>query len=109
MSKKKPNLSGDKKLAILREHLINKTPISEICEKHQITPSSFYRWQQELFTNATDCFTSAKQSKTKQENKRINKLETQLDKVNQKLSQRNEVLSELMSDHIALKKSLGEI
>ncbi len=37
------------------------------------------------------------------------KLEKKVSKLEQKLTQKNEVLSELMEEHIKLKKNLGEI
>ena len=36
-------------------------------------------------------------------------LEKKVERLEQKLVQKNEVLSELMEEHVALKKSLGEI
>jgi hypothetical protein len=36
-------------------------------------------------------------------------LEEKIVRLEKKLSQKNEVLSELMEEHVALKKSLGEI
>ncbi|MFQ5424953.1 MAG: transposase [Phycisphaerae bacterium] len=36
-------------MAILREHLIEKGPISEVCDKHGLQPTVFYQWQKRLF------------------------------------------------------------
>ena len=36
-------------MAILREHLIEKTSISEACEKHGLQPTVFYQWLKKLF------------------------------------------------------------
>jgi hypothetical protein len=32
-----------------REHLIERVPISEVCEKHGLQPTVFYQWQKKLF------------------------------------------------------------
>jgi chromate transporter len=32
-------------MAILREHLIDKVPISAVCDKHGLQPAMFYQWQ----------------------------------------------------------------
>ena len=109
MSKKHTKLSGEQKLAILKEHLVNNKSVSELCKQYSIAPSAFYRWQQELFTNGASCFGSSAASKTKQENQKIKTLEAKLEKSQQTITNKNEVLAELMSDHVALKKSLGEI
>ena len=38
-------------MAILREHLIDKIPVSEVCDKHGVQPTMFYAWQKKLFTD----------------------------------------------------------
>ena len=37
------HFSPEDKIKILRLHLLEKQAISEVCEKHQITPTQFYR------------------------------------------------------------------
>jgi hypothetical protein len=36
MARERRNFSGAEKMAILREHLIERVPISEVCEKHGV-------------------------------------------------------------------------
>jgi transposase len=33
----------EQKVAILREHLVDKVPVSEVCTKHDLQPSEFYQ------------------------------------------------------------------
>lgn len=51
MPRQRRNFSGTEKMAILREHLIEKVPISEVCDKHGLQPAMFYQWQKKLFEN----------------------------------------------------------
>ena len=44
MEKRRRHYSPEQKVAILREHLIEQLPVSELCEKHQIHPTLFYHW-----------------------------------------------------------------
>lgn len=44
-------LTPKQKIAVLREHLIEKVPVSEICDKHDISLVNFYKWQKQLFEN----------------------------------------------------------
>jgi transposase len=91
-------------VAILREHLIELVPISELCEKHHIHPTLFYQWQKTFFENGAAAFERERprsQSLAKEQDK-INRLET-------RLKDRNEALAELMEEHVRLKKELGEI
>ncbi|MBM4270399.1 MAG: transposase, partial [Deltaproteobacteria bacterium] len=38
----------EEKLAILKEHLVDHKPVSEVCERHGLQPSLFYYWQRQL-------------------------------------------------------------
>lgn len=102
MEKSRRQFSPHQKVAILRQHLIEQIPISELCEKHQIQPTLFYQWQRQFFENGAAAFERERprsQSLGKEQDK-INRLEA-------KLKDRNEALAELMEEHVRLKKSLG--
>ena len=43
---------AQEKAAILRLHLLERTPVSDLCDQYDIHPTMFYRWQKELFENA---------------------------------------------------------
>lgn len=101
MRKKRKNYTPAEKVRIVKEHLINGTPVSEICDQHQLQPTVFYRWQQQLFENGAAAFQS-------EQNREISKLKRQIDQLEEKVAKKNEVLGELMEEHVALKKSLGE-
>jgi len=64
----------------------------------------FYRRQKELFENGAAAFQSQERShrQVEEKQKRIELLE-------KKVQTKDEVLAELMAEHIALKKSLGEL
>ena len=101
MSKKRKNYSPEEKVSILKKHLVEKEAVSDLCDKNNLQPTVFYRWQKQFFENGAAAF----QRQTNQ-NSRIERKVTVLE---QKITQKNEVLAELMEEHIALKKSLGEI
>jgi transposase-like protein len=105
MPRERRNFSGAEKIAILREHLIEKVPISQVCDQHGIQPTLFYLWQKRLFENGAAVFEQPRAKSPRQraaEQRRIDALEA-------KVREKNEVLAELMGEHIALKKTLGEI
>ena len=56
MSKTGRRFTPQEKLAILRLHLLEQTPISDLCDQHGIHPTMFYRWQKEFFENAAAAF-----------------------------------------------------
>ena len=105
MPRERRNFSGAEKMAVLREHLIEKVPISEVCEKHGVQPTLFYTWQKKLFEEGAAVFEQPRAKSPRQraaEQRKIDALEA-------KIRNKDEVLAELMSEHVALKKSLGEI
>jgi transposase len=104
MSRERRHFTGAQKLAILREHLIDRVPISDLCQKHDLQPTVFYFWQKKLFEEGAIVFESKPGASRQQaqEARRIQALEV-------KLQQKNEVLAELMGEHMALKKNLGPI
>ena len=94
--------SAQEKAAILRLHLLERTPVSDLCDKHGIHPTMFYRWQKELFENAAAALDPRTRRPSDAKDRRIVLLE-------QELQRKNEVLSELMEEHMNLKKELGEL
>ena len=56
MPKERRNFSGSVKMAILRESLVEKVPISEVCDKHGLPPTMFYAWQKKLFEEGAAVF-----------------------------------------------------
>jgi transposase len=100
--KTRKRLTAQEKVAILRLHLLERTPISDLCDQHGIHPTMFYRWQKDLFENAAAALEPRTRRAHDDKDRRIAALE-------QKLQRKNEVLSELMEEHIKLKKGLGEL
>ncbi len=95
--------SGGQKVAIVKRHLIDGVPISELCEEHHIQPTLFYQWQRQLFENGAAAFErKGKPKPSTAEKRRIAKLET-------KLATKNEVIAELMEENVKAKKANGEL
>ena len=49
MRKRRKQYSAQEKVAILRKHLLDKIPVSELCDEYGLQPTVFYRWQKQLF------------------------------------------------------------
>lgn len=92
----------EQKIKILREHLLEKHPISEVCEKHQITPTQFYQWQKTFFENGAAAFAKTAGARASSQ------AEARLVALQNKLQRKDEVIAEIMAEHILLKKELGE-
>jgi len=102
MRKKRHNYSPQEKVAILKRHLVDHIPVSNLCDEYQLQPTVFYDWQKQFFENGASAFIRDSGRQKRIEEQRIQQLEA-------KLRRKNEVLSELMEEHIQLKKDLGEL
>lgn len=99
-------LTPEQKISIVREHLIEKVPVSELCDKHDVSVVNFYKWQKQLFENGAAAFErKANSSNTKRQ---LDANAAKLEKLEAKLQQKNEVIAELLQEHVELKKVLGE-
>lgn len=94
--------TADEKVAILRRHLIDHTPVSALCDEYALQPTQFYRWQRQFFENGASAFTNSSRPDPAPLEHKVAALEA-------KLTRKNEVLSELMEEHVKLKKELGEL
>ncbi len=103
MNKPRRHFSGPEKVAIIKRHLLEKTPVSDLCDELDITPNQFYRWQQEFFENGHAAFDNGRKTKAAEDakDKKIEQLEA-------KVQRKNEVLAEVMEEYTKLKKELGE-
>jgi transposase len=97
--------TAQQKVAILKEHLVEKVPVSQVCDKHGINPTVFYRWQKEFFENGTAAF----EGRTPKADGRARQLEDRVEKLTAKLARKDQVIAEVMEEAMRLKKSLGEI
>ena len=104
MARQRRHFTPEQKVALLRLHLLEKKPVSDICEEHNLNVNLFYLWQKQFFENGAAAFAhSGKRPKALQDAK-----DRKIAALEDKLQRKNEVLSELMEEHVQLKKALGE-
>ena len=104
MRKERKHYIAEEKVAILRKHLLDKVPVSDLCEEYGLQPTVFYRWQKEFFENGASAF-QAKEHPIRQ----VEEKQKRIEFLEKKVQTKDEVLAELMAEHVALKKSLGEL
>ena len=113
MIQKRKRLSGPEKLAIVKRYLVERVPISDLCDEYGLQPSQIYRWQAAIFEHGAEAFDLRKGRHAKAaesaKDARIAKLEQVVAQKDAKLAQKNEVISELMEENIAAKKASGEL
>jgi len=105
MEKTRRNFTPEQKVAIIREHLIEKVAISDVCDRHHLQPGQFYQWQKVFFENGAAAFANQQPSQNRAQARVQSKVAT----LESKLQMREEALAELMVEHVRLKKEFGEL
>lgn len=101
--RKRRQFSGPEKVQILKRHLVEKVPVSDLCDAYKLYPTQVYAWLKEFFENGHAAFDNGRKSKADSDarDRKIAHLE-------EKLRQKNEVVAELAEAYTDLKKTLGE-
>jgi transposase-like protein len=106
MSKRtRRSYTTEQKAAVLKEHLVEKTPVSDLCDKHKLQPSLFYGWQRQLFENAAAALSPLKNGASSSREK---ELEARIALLEAKLAKKDSIIAEISGEYVALKKELGE-
>ena len=98
---KRNRYTAQEKVAFLRRHLLEGVQVSDLCDELGFQPTVFYRWQKQFFEEGASAFDKDHTQQLKAAEQRIAALE-------RKLQTKNEVLSELLEEHVRLKKTLGD-
>jgi transposase len=103
MSKQRRHFLDTEKVAILKRHLIDKVPVSDLCDEFNLYPNQFYDWLKKFFENGHLAFANGRKSKAVEDAK-----DHKIERLEAKLQRKDSVLGELMEEHVLLKKSLGD-
>ena len=101
-SQRRKHVPGGQKAAILKRYLVDKVPISDLCDEYGIQPSQVYQWQKVLFENAAAVFERPNRRAEDAKERKVVALET-------KLQQKNEVIAELLQEHVNLTGCAGTV
>ena len=104
MPRQRRHFSPEQKVALPRLHLLEKRPVSDICQENNLSVTLFYLWQKQFFENGSAAFANdGKRRKAGQDAK-----DRTIAALRDKLQRKHEVLSELMEEYVRLKKEPGE-
>ena len=56
MTRQRRHFTAEQKVGFLRLHLLEKKPVSDICEEHNLSVTLFYLWQKQFFENGAAAF-----------------------------------------------------
>jgi transposase len=100
------HFTAEEKATILRRHLADKVPVSDLCDEYRIQPTLFYLWQRQALDHLSaalqDGRTLRGQTQTASADRvRVAALEA-------KLAKKDAIIAEVSEEYLALKKKLGE-
>lgn len=103
--KTRRSFTPELKAKLVRRHLSDKVPVSDLADEFQVQPSLIHLWINQVLQQAEKAFErSSVRSAQRSEDAKDQKI-AQLEA---KLVKKNEVVAELMEAHVQLKKELGE-
>jgi transposase-like protein len=102
MNKQRRHFEGTQKVAILKRHLLDKVPISDLCDELGLYPNQVHNWLKEFFENGHAAFDNGRKDKAR-ENANVQKIQ----QLEAKLTRKNEVMAELMEALTEEKKRNG--
>ncbi len=92
MSKKRRSFTSRQRLEIVLEGLKEGASVAEVCRRHGVSSTLYYRWRDQLFTNADRLF--------ERKDRRPQEVEA-LESENQKLK---DVIAEITAENLDLRK-----
>ena len=104
MNKTRRHFADHEKVAILKRRLVDKVPVSDLCDELALHPKLVYDWLKKVFENGHLAFANGRKPKADD-----NAKDLKIQQLEAKVTRKNEVMAELMEAHTELKKSLGEL
>src|SRR5208283_3312711 len=90
-NKQRRHFADTEKVAILKRHLIDKVPVSDLCDELSIYPNQFYDWLKRFFENGHLAFENGRKSKVQEDVK-----DRKIEQLEAKIQRKDSVMAELM-------------
>jgi len=103
MTRSRRTFTSQEKAAVVKRYLVDRIPVSDLCDELGLQPTQIYQWQKQLFENAHAAF-----AKTGRVSKQDDAKDKKIEALEAKIQLKNEVVAELLQEHVQLKKELGE-
>jgi transposase-like protein len=109
MSDREPrrHFSAAQKAEIVRRHVADKTPISNLADEFGLQPSQIHTWVKQVLDQAEAAFERTGGGRAAKRTEEVK--DQKIARLEAKLTKKDEVIVELMQEHVQLKKELGEL
>jgi len=103
-SKNRRYFTAEKKTQVVRRHLADKVPVSDLADEFGIQPSQIHIWVKQVLDQAEKAFGRLGSPRGKEKAK-----EAKVAQLEEKITTKNEVIAELMEENVKAKKANGEL
>ena len=98
--------TSEQKAVILRRHMVDKVPVSDLCNELGLQPSVFYHWQRQMFENLAVALSGPAPDGPSRREKELVGENT---KLKERLARKDGVIAEISAEYVQLKKELGDL
>ena len=103
-SKSRRRFGAEKKARIVRRHLADKVPVSDLADEFGVQPSQIHTWVKRVLDQAEKALERSSGPRRNEVAK-----DAKIAQLEEKLTTKNEVISELMEENVKAKKASGEL
>lgn len=106
---KRRHFTAEQKAAIVRRHMVDKVPISDLCEEYGIQPSVLHGWHKQVADNLAKVFENLQggdRARAAREGE-LARRDQQIAALEARLAKKDSVIADISEEHLALKKTLG--
>ena len=101
-SNSRRRFGAEQKAQIVRRHLADKVPVSDLADEFDIQPSQIHTWIKQVLDQAEKAFERSSGPRRNDVAK-----DAKIAQLEEKLTTKNEVISELMEENVKAKKASG--
>lgn len=98
---RKPRFSGEEKLRVLEESRQPGANVSEVCRRHGISSSMFYRWEAQMRAGAREALREGRP-------KGADRAQAEIARLKAELAKKNDVIAELTEALVQEKRGLSD-
>lgn len=100
---KRRRFTADLKAQIVKRHLSDRVPISDLCDEHGLQPSVVYGWVKQAIDALPAAFSGARTNAPS----RDAAYERQVGALKARLAVKDAIIAEISEEYVAIKKSRG--
>ncbi len=105
-NRRRRQFTPEQKATILRRHLADTVPVSDLCDEYHIQPTLFYLWQRQALEHLSAALQDGRTLRGQSQAASADR--ARLAALEAKLAKKDAIIADVSEEYLALKKKLGE-